>query len=105
MDHSPCPDESPTETTRLRAGNLFTDADPDVILAMTADILACLGDFARLYPEGDMPSESVRGLGYILSLAEQGVSLAHDSVLKLQERQAETPGAPTACTGFPEDRA
>lgn len=97
MDHSSFPDESsPIESTRLHTGNLFTDADPDVILAMTADILACLGDFARLYPEGDMPSESVRGLGYILSLAEQGVSLAHDGVLKLRERSEETPDAPAA---------
>ena len=52
MDHSPFPDEFPyTEPTRPRAGHLFANADPDVILSMTADILACLGDFARLYPE------------------------------------------------------
>ena len=97
MDQSPYPDEFPyTEPTRPRAGHLFANADPDVILSMTADILACLGDFARLYPDGDLPSESVRGLGYILNLAEQGVSLAHESVLKMQERREETPGAPTA---------
>ena len=70
MDHSPFPDEFPyTEPTRPRAGHLFANADPDVILSMT---------------------------GYILNLAEQGVSLAHESVLKMQERREETPGAPTA---------
>ena len=97
MDHSPFPDEFPyTEPTRPRAGHLFANADPDGILSMSADILACLGDYARLYPEGDLPSASERGLGYILNLAEQGVSLAHESVLKMQERREETPGAPTA---------
>lgn len=87
MDHPLSDDCRPEAQRRPRPGHLFTDADPDVILAMKADILACLGDFMRMYKGEDMSPNSVRGLGYIPGMVGEGVALAHDGVVALLEER------------------
>lgn len=87
MDRPFFADCRPKDQRRPRPGHLFTDADPDVILAMTADRLACLADLTRMCAGEDMSPDSVRGLGYILGMVGEGVALAHDGVVApLEER-------------------
>lgn len=87
MGRPPSDDCRPEDQRRPRPGHLFTDADPDVILAMTADILACLGDFTRMYAGEDMSPDSVRGLGSIPGMEGEGVALAHNGVVALLEER------------------
>lgn len=86
MDRPLVDDSRFNDPSLSRPGHLFAGADPDVILAMTADILNCLGDFTRLYAGEDMPRDSVRGLGYMLGMVGDGLALAHDGVVELLDR-------------------